>query len=1258
MRIVVDLQPCQTSRQIRGIGRYAFNLVQSMARHAGNHEIWLLLNGLYLETLVPIREAFCALLPEERIRVWNAPGPVAPCIARNAWQQKAGEILRAHALEEIQPDIVFITSLFEEIYEGAITTPPPSFALPHATILYDLIPMIYSEHYLYNQNIRLAYYKRAQSLRNYEIIFAISEATKQDAINLLGIPSQRIVTLSAGVEKQFRANAYSLDIIATVHRRYGLSRPFVMYVGGEDYRKNIEGLIRAYSLLPLTLRAKYQLALTFSISDVELNNLKKFARTIGLGKDEVVFTGFVSEEDLIILYNTCALFAFPSMYEGFGLPVLEAMACGAPVIAANSSSLPEVVGNKEALFDPHNPSAIAATMVHALTDEGFRARLRENSVERTKHFSWDTSAQLTLKSLEAWHEQKNISAPIMPCRHKPKLAYVSPLPPERSGIAEYSAELIPELAKYYDIELIVNQEAVDDEWLSSNFPIRNWRWFDANAFNYARILYHIGNSTYHTYMFTLLLKHPGIVVLHDFSLSDVLAHLERKKELPDIWTRALYYSHGYCALHERKNSNAINDIIEKYPANIDVIKRADGIIVHTQQTLHLARKWYRENITREWAHIPLLRKVPVSINCSIARKLLGFNQNDFLVCSFGYVSIRKLHHHISEAWQRTSLAHNSFCYLVFVGGLPHGEEGADLLRTIGYRSFDRRIKVTDFVDNSTYTTYLAATNIAVQLRSASGREASRAILDCMAHEIPVITNIDEFPDDTVYKLPEEFTLDDLIQALNELKANDALRKTIGQRGREYIAMQRHPTRIALKYRDAIERFASTGYFMRSRKTIASLAAIESHVSPTEEDLIRTALALADSRPPVTQRQLLVDVTPIAAHDLKTGIQRVVRTITHEFLQKTGEYRVEPVIIQEGTMYYARHFTCSLMDLPMMKDEGVELYPGDVFLSFDLHFKDIINNQAMWTHLRMKGVALFFCVYDLVPAHLPGYFSYMHAPEYLRWLRYMCTIADGAVCISRTVANELFNWLDVHKPVRTKPLNIGYFHLGANIQKFALSPSEDQTLKQLKDTIGNQQLFLMVGAVEPRKGHAQALAAFEQLWAQGIDCCLAIVGKQGWMVESLTKGMHKHPQNMKRLFWLGEVSDQALIELYKCSTALLMASEAEGFSLPLVEAAQHGLPIIARDIPVFREIAGQYAFYFKGKEAENMVEAIKEWCTLYRDEKHPCSKDIPRITWEESANQLRAVIFENKWYKNWMPSVERALESKLDNLGAGSCFFSN
>jgi glycosyltransferase involved in cell wall biosynthesis len=151
------------------------------------------------------------------------------------------------------------------------------------------------------------------------------------------------------------------------------------------------------------VRAQHQLAIVCALGDADRNRLLALAASAGLGADELVLTGFVPEQDLIACYRACKAFVFPSLHEGFGLPVLEAMKCGRAVIAGNRSSLPEAVGYSEALFDPTNVQSIAAKITEVLTDAEFCAALERHGLEQAKKFSWEKTARRAWAALEARH---------------------------------------------------------------------------------------------------------------------------------------------------------------------------------------------------------------------------------------------------------------------------------------------------------------------------------------------------------------------------------------------------------------------------------------------------------------------------------------------------------------------------------------------------------------------------------------------------------------------------------------------------------------------------------------------------------------------------------------------------------------------------------------------------------------------------------------------------------------------------------------
>jgi glycosyltransferase involved in cell wall biosynthesis len=228
-------------------------------------------------------------------------------------------------------------------------------------------------------------------LRAADAVIAVSECTKRDAIRFYRIPEEKITVIYEGVNPRFRPA--SPETIAAVRARYNLPEHFILYVGTIEPRKNLTALLEAFH----HLLATHDLRLVIVGKKGWLyEGFFRRLRELGLG-DRVIFTGYVPDEDLPAIYSAADLFVFPSLYEGFGLPVLEAMACGTPVICSNTSSLPEVAGDAAFLVDPTDVCSLAGAMEQALTDEHLRSELMAKGLERARWFTWEKAAAKTLE---------------------------------------------------------------------------------------------------------------------------------------------------------------------------------------------------------------------------------------------------------------------------------------------------------------------------------------------------------------------------------------------------------------------------------------------------------------------------------------------------------------------------------------------------------------------------------------------------------------------------------------------------------------------------------------------------------------------------------------------------------------------------------------------------------------------------------------------------------------------------------------------
>lgn len=1234
MRIVIDLQGAQSEANgNRGIGRYSLALAQSIARNRGPHEVIIALSDLLPDSVEAIRQSFEGLVPHDHFRVWTAPGPTAHIDPENAWRRGAAELTRETFLASLEADVVLVSSLFEGLVDNAVTSVgrlprrPPT-----AVVLFDLIPLLNPELYLSNPVVKDWYFDKVEHLRRADLLLAISDSSRQEVIEQLRLPKDRCISISTDANPHFVRIDIDKSQETDLRKRYGLHRHFVMYTGGIDHRKNIDNLIRSFADIPLDIRIRHQLAIVCSVQEQERARLNDLAKRCGLASDELVMTGFVPEDDLVGLYNLCDLFVFPSWHEGFGLPVLEAMRCGARVIGANASSIPEVVGLSEALFDPHSQQAITDALLRGLTDEGFRSRLVQHAAVQSGRFSWDRSAQTAIAAMAKLHEQSQTFSREQSGqrrRGKPRLAFVSPLPPSRTGIADYSSELLRVLSNYYRIDVVIDRPDVSDPWINRNCDVRRPEWLITNAELYDRVLYHFGNSEFHQFMFDLLEKVPGVVVLHDFFLSGIVAHMDVTGLLPGSWPRELYHSHGYPALKQRFAAADSSEVVWAYPCSASVVRNSLGIIVHSPNSLRLARQWYGE-IDSNWAVIPHLRDMNKRSARASTRKELGLTDSDFVVCSFGIIGQMKHSLRLANVWKRTALAHNPNCHLIFVGennSGPYGSELSDSIRGAPQQN----VRITGWVDTVAFQNYLSAADMAVQLRTLSRGETSGAVLDCMKYGLPTIVNANgsmaDLDESAVWRLPDHFTDEQLAEALERLWGDSTLRQGLGEAAQQVVRSQHDPARCAEQYRDAIERIYDSKRL--GWRSLPAMIASLPEPQPDTGELLRMADAVGLTFPAQPrQRQLLVDISALVQFDAKTGIQRVVRNVLKQWLNKSIDgLRVEPVYATDGGRYrYARQFTCRFLECPsdLLDDDVIEFASGDVFFGLDLQPQIVVSQSEFYKQLQRHGVRVAFAVYDLLCVRMPQHFFPGAHEAFTRWLSVIAG-GDDAICISKSVAMDLGDWVAENAPHRVEQLSISSFQLGADLDLLAESGNLPDDAGDIIERLTKSPSFLMVGTVEPRKGHRQALAAFEALWERGNEINLVILGKPGWQMEETCELLRAHPRRGRQIFWLESVSDEYLERIYAASDCLLAASEGEGFGLPLIEAARHGLPILARDIAVFREVAGDHAAYFAGLDPSDLVRAIENWLKLYQDDRHPKPTGISWVSWRESAEQLMAAV---------------------------------
>ena len=263
--------------------------------------------------------------------------------------------------------------------------------------LHDMIAFLYPEIWSGLSGFRIRNYIKLSSQRA-DVILTVSNSAKKDIVRILKIPEDKIKVIYCGVNKKLYKPIPDLSLQGLVKRKYGIRKKFILTVGPLGTRKNHDRLIDAYSILPKYIREDYQLIITGEKKGTYNNLLKKASKTCLA--DDIVFTGFIPEKEMPMVINAASLFVFPSLYEGFGIPLLEAMACGTPLLASNVSSIPEVVGSAALLFDPYNINEMASVIDRVLTNKDLRQKLVQRGFERIKKYSWENTAKEILGVFE------------------------------------------------------------------------------------------------------------------------------------------------------------------------------------------------------------------------------------------------------------------------------------------------------------------------------------------------------------------------------------------------------------------------------------------------------------------------------------------------------------------------------------------------------------------------------------------------------------------------------------------------------------------------------------------------------------------------------------------------------------------------------------------------------------------------------------------------------------------------------------------
>lgn len=370
-----------------------------------------------------------------------------------------------------------------------------------------------------------------------------------------------------------------------------------------------------------------------------------------------------------------------------------------------------------------------------------------------------------------------------------------------------------------------------------------------------------------------------------------------------------------------------------------------------------------------------------------------------------------------------------------------------------------------------------------------------------------------------------------------------------------------------------------------------------------------------------RRRLFVDLAVISRHDAGTGIQRVVRSLALALIEEGAkEWDLHFVAADRRRSYHTISWPGSVA---IIDSTAIEGRPGDVFLGLDFSLDTIRRYRQQLIRFRRDGGQFWFLICDLLPLEKPEWFSANNVTRYKAWLDTIVSISDGFLCISAQTDSDLKRVLGSHYGLtdgyRTSIVPMGYDIRESLLDRPAL---EGSPVFMRFDT--SMPFSLMVGTLEPRKGHADILAAFSELWRQGAESRLVIVGRIGWQIAELRNAICTHPQYGGRLLWFDDVDDLELERIYQACDGVIIASYAEGFGLPLIEALGHGKPVLARDLPIFAIHKDSGVRYFPSDAGPyDLARCIDRWT---RDVQARQIKVVPpRAGWQDSVRALLSAI---------------------------------
>ncbi|MGH7119753.1 MAG: glycosyltransferase, partial [Acetobacteraceae bacterium] len=676
----------------RGIGRVTSNLVAA-ARTAVPELARARFLALIDPAMPPLAPSHRALFESER----SAAQPAL--LRRPAWFVEPSPMTH---------DPLFVAPLLAE---------PALFS---AAVVHDFIPYDAPEHYLSRPGARLAYATALAWLGRYRLFLPNSATTAARLATLLNVAERDIAVAGAPLDPLFLTSS------ASALRRH------VLVAGGADRRKNVECPLRAHAAAPRFARVPIIVSGIYSPADIE--RLSALHADEGGEPSLLSFAGAIDDAELLRLYREALAVVVPSRAEGFSLPVIEAMAQGSPVLASAIPVHAELITDPAFLFPPDDPRALARLVERVLSDPSFAASLIAAGRTAWPRFRAERVAERFWQAVAARATPQRPATPAIARARRPRVALLTPLPPDCSGVADYSAASVPELGRRVELHLFtatpspaVPPGAASVRPLSA-LPFLSRR-FD-------RVIGVLGNSQYHVGIFHLLLRYGGAAIAHD-------------ARMLGFYRGVLGIEHARAVAQAELGRAVAPEEIERWLADEaelptlflgELAAGCTPLIFHSALTARLAAQRYR--IAPHWLPFSLQRPWRTEAlrpaARAAARARLGLGDDEVVLASFGYVHSSKC----SEEciWALAMLrGWGIAASLVFVGAV-HGDGAA--LRALARRlDIADRVRFLDsYIGEAGYRDWLLAADLAIQLRRFGFGSISGTLSDCIAAAVPTIAN--------------------------------------------------------------------------------------------------------------------------------------------------------------------------------------------------------------------------------------------------------------------------------------------------------------------------------------------------------------------------------------------------------------------------------------------------------------------------------------------------------------------------------------